>query len=364
MSIPIPEYIRAIAPYKPGKPLDELAREYGIENAVKLASNENPIGPSPLAVQAVQKSLAELHRYPDGAGHNLTRKLAEHLDTDPNRIVLGNGSDDIIGLLTRALIRPGDEVIVPSPSFLMYDIMVRCAGAVSVSVPLEHLAIPIDAVLAAVTPRCRMVFLCNPNNPTGSIVSGTDFERLLQGLPDNIPVVVDEAYMEFVRDPACARSLKYSRLRDSVITLRTFSKAYGLAGLRIGYGVMSSDLAGILHRVRQPFNTSIPAQAAAAAALDDIDFLKQTVDMVHQGLDYFQCELERMHVRFFPTQSNFMLVDVRRSADEVFEQLLWKGVIVRSMTAYGYPEYIRVNVGRPEENRRFIQALREVIEPS
>jgi histidinol-phosphate aminotransferase len=361
MKLSIPDYIASIAPYKPGKPLDELARETGITHAVKLASNENPIGPSPAAVTAIQHALTNLHRYPDGSGHALVVKLAGKLGIDRGQIVLGNGSDDIIGILTRALVRPGDEVIVPSPSFLMYDIMVRCSGAVSVVAPLKNRAICIDDILAAVTPRCKMIFLCNPNNPTGSIVFRADFEKLMTSLPQDIIVVVDEAYMEFVRDSDCAKSLDYDPEKYPIVTLRTFSKAYGLAGLRIGYGVMSKDLADILHRVRQPFNTNSLAQVAANAALDDDDFLRKTIDMVHDGLDYFYAELGRMGVRYFPTQANFMLIDVGQSADAVFEKLLNKGVIVRSMRAYSYPDYIRVNVGQPRENQRFIQSLESVM---
>ncbi len=361
MKLSIPDYIASIAPYKPGKPLDELARETGITHAIKLASNENPIGPSPAAITAIQHALTDLHRYPDGSGHALVVKLANKLSIDPGQIVLGNGSDDIIGILTRALIRPGDEVIVPSPSFLMYDIMVRSCGGVSVVVPLKDRAICIDDILAAVTPRCKMIFLCNPNNPTGSIVSKTHFEKLLASLPRDILVVVDEAYIEFVRDPACARSLACDAEKNPIVTLRTFSKAYGLAGLRIGYGVMSKDLADILHRVRQPFNTNSLAQVAAIAALDDDRFLQKTIDMVHEGLDYFYAELTRAGIAHFPTQANFMLINVGQSADAVFEKLLHKGVIVRSMRPYSYPEYIRVNVGQPRENQRFIQSLESVL---
>ncbi|MFZ3046848.1 MAG: histidinol-phosphate transaminase [Desulfatirhabdiaceae bacterium] len=361
MKLSIPDYIASIAPYKPGKPLDELARETGITHAVKLASNENPIGPSPAAIRAIQHALIDLHRYPDGSGHALVVKLADKLGIDPGQIVLGNGSDDIIGILTRALVRPGDEVIVPSPSFLMYDIMVRCSGAVSVVAPLKNRTICIDDILAAVTPRCKMIFLCNPNNPTGSIVFRADFEKLMTSLPQDIIVVVDEAYMEFVRDSDCARSLDYDPEKYPIVTLRTFSKAYGLAGLRIGYGVMSKELADILHRVRQPFNTNSLAQIAANAALDDDDFLRKTIDMVHDGLDYFYAELGRMGVRYFPTQANFMLIDVGQSADAVFEKLLHKGVIVRSMRAYSYPDYIRDNVGQPLEKQRFIQSLESVM---
>ncbi len=361
MIVKIPEHILSIEPYKPGKPIDELAREYGIAHAVKLASNENPLGPSPMAVQAVSRTLSGLHRYPDGRGHDLTVKLSEHLGFSPDHFVLGNGSDDLIGMLTRALLQPGDEAIIPKPSFLMYDIDVRSAGAVPVHVPLQSLSISAGDLLEKVTSRTRMVFICNPNNPTGTVMSRNDFRAFLNVLPTDIVVVADEAYMEFVRDPDCANSLEFIQEDRPIVALRTFSKAYGLAGLRIGYGVMAPELAGILHRIRQPFNASLPAQAGAAAAIDDAAFLKKTVQTVHDGLDYLYVELDRMGVRYFPTQANFFLIDTGQDADAVFENLLKKGVIVRSMSSYGYPQYIRVNTGLAEENKRLVQALGQVL---
>ena len=361
MIIKIPEYIQSIEPYKPGKPIDELAREYGIQNAIKLASNENPLGPSPLAVQAITLALSNLHRYPDGRGHDLTVKLSSRLGFSPDHFVLGNGSDDLIGMLTRALLQPGDEAIIPTPSFLMYDIDVRSAGAIPVHVPLRSLSICANDLLERVTSRTRMVFICNPNNPTGTVMSRNDFEKFIGALPPGIIVVVDEAYMEFVRDPDCFKSMAYILGNKPVVALRTFSKAYGLAGLRIGYGVMAPELAGILHRIRQPFNVSLLAQAGAVAALEDEAFLNKTVQTVHEGLDYLYAELDRIGVRYFPTQANFFLIDAGQDADMVFENMLKKGVIVRSMSSYGYPEYIRINTGLPEENKRLIQAIKQVL---
>jgi histidinol-phosphate aminotransferase len=362
MKLPIADNILSISPYKPGKPLEELAREYGVTAAVKLASNENPLGPSPKAVAAVSASLGGLHRYPDGAAFELRTALGAHLGLDPQCIVPGNGSDEVIGMLTAALLRPGDEVILPRPSFLMYEIMTRCADARPVPVALKDLNIDLPAVLERVGPRTRMVFLCNPNNPTGTVIRKKPLERFLDRLPSDVAVVLDEAYMEFVRDPECARGFEYLRDDRPLVVLRTFSKAYGLAGLRIGYGVMPAQLADLLHRVRQPFNVGIPAQAGALAALADSDFLERTVRLVHAGIAELTAGLNRMGVDSFPTQANFFLIDVKRSADAVFEQLLRRGVIVRSMSSYGYPEYIRVNVGLPDENRRLLATLSEVLE--
>jgi len=361
MKISIPENILSIKPYKPGKPLEELEREYGIAKSIKLASNENPLGPSPMAVKAMQGALEKLNRYPDGSGYDLIKKVSQHLDVPPNNIVLGNGSDDIIGMLTWALLRPGDEVVLPQPSFLMYDIMVRSAAAIPVTVPLSSLSIDLKRMQGKITSRTRMVFLCNPNNPTGTVIFKKDFENFMDSLPPEVVVVVDEAYFEFIRDQEkCASGIDYLDEARPLVTLRTFSKAYGLAGLRIGYGIMPEKIAGLLNRVRQPFNTSSLAQIGAKAALDDKAFLKKTLEITHKGLDYLHAALDRLGIKYFPTQTNFFLIDVEKDADEIFESMLRHGVIVRSMKSYGYPQYIRINVGLAEENARFIEVLEKV----
>lgn len=361
MNINAPEHILSIAPYTPGKPIEELEREYGIQNPVKLASNENPLGPSPMAVAAAKKVLNNLHRYPDGAAHDLSAKLALQLGVKPENIVLGNGSDEVIALLAQALLQPGDDVIIPYPSFLMYDITVRSVGATPVYVPLTKLHIDLDAVKERITPATRMIFICNPNNPTGTVVNKGDMVRFLADLPENIVVVMDEAYLEFVRDPDAAKGLDYIDETRPLVSLRTFSKAYGLAGIRVGYGVMPVGLSNLLHRIRPPFNVNLPAQAAAVAALDDEAFLQKTVRLVHEGLDNLYHTLDEMGLGYFASQTNFYLIDVAGDAHDVFEKLLRHGVIVRSMRSYGYNEYLRVNVGLPEENQRFITALAKVL---
>jgi histidinol-phosphate aminotransferase len=361
MPFTVAEYIRSIAPYVPGKPLEELEREYGIADSVKLASNENPLGPSPKAVAAIGEALGRLHRYPDGSAFALTRKLARHLQVDPEQIVLGNGSDEILGMLSRVLLGPGDEAVMPRPSFLMYEISVRASGASPVFVPLKDLAIDLDRVADAVGDRTRIVFLCNPNNHTGSVIDQNRMSDFLAVLPEGVVVVLDEAYIEFVRDATAARGLTLMDTGRPLVILRTFSKAYGLAGLRVGYAVMPAELAQLLHRVRMPFNVSSLAQAGALAALDDQGFLNKTLRQVHKGIDdLFQALAER-DIACFPTQANFFLIDVKKNADAVFEEMLKKGVIVRSMSAYGYPTYIRVNAGADEENRRLILALEQVL---
>jgi histidinol-phosphate aminotransferase len=358
MKLDIPAYIHTIPPYVPGKPVEELERELGITDSIKLASNENPLGPSPKALAALGIAAAKLHRYPDGAGFELTQRLADHLRVQPAQIVLGNGSDDLLGMLARVLLQPGDEAIVPAPSFLMYTIVVRSAGAEPVMVPLnQDLAMDLPAMLAKVGPRTRMVFICNPNNPTGAAIRRKAFDDFLAALPERVLVVVDEAYYEFVRDGGCVSALAYLEAPRTVVTLRTFSKAYGLAGLRVGYGVMDAGLAELLNRVRMPFNVNTLGQVAATAALDDGAFLEKTLCTVHQGLDFLYAELAGRGLRYFPSQANFFLIDVGRPADEIFQALLRQGVIVRSMRAYGYPSFIRLSVGLPEENRRFLRAL-------
>jgi len=361
MTIRVPENILDIQPYVPGKPIEELEREMGIARSIKLASNENPLGPSPLALAAIQEVLGRLHRYPDGSGHALIQSLARHLNCPRETIVIGNGSDDIIALLTNTLLGPGERAVMPRPSFLMYEIAVRTVGAEPVFVPLQELAIDLDGMRRAVDARTRLVFLCNPNNPTGSVISKGDFARFLDALPAEVVVVVDEAYIEFVRDPDCLQSSAYWAGARPVVTLRTFSKLYGLAGLRVGYGVMPAELADYLNRIRQPFNVNALAQAAARAALQDRDFVARTLRVVHDGLDLLSKALADMGVRFFPTQSNFFLIDVEQDAEAVFQAMLRQGVIVRSMRGYGYPRCIRINVGTAEENERFLMALRKVL---
>ncbi|MEJ2657774.1 MAG: histidinol-phosphate transaminase [Desulfobacterales bacterium] len=357
MKVSVPDYILSIKPYSPGKPLEELEREYGIGDSIKLASNENPLGPSPMALEAIRRAMPKLNRYPDGSGHDLIRKISEHIGVSPRHIVLGNGSDEIIAMLAFAILQPGDEAILPDPSFLMYDIMVRGAGAIPVSVPLTSFSIDLKRIKERITPKTRIIFLCNPNNPTGTIITKKDFERFLQGIPGEIIVVVDEAYIEFVRDQNCAKSLEYMDNITSLVTLRTFSKAYGLAGLRIGYGVMSAAIADILNRIRLPFNASSLAQVGAGAALEDKNFLEKVISVIHEGLDFLYDALDRLGIKYFPTQANFFLIDVRKDADKIYENMLKQGVIVRSMKSYGYPNYIRVNVGIHEENVRFLKAL-------
>lgn len=360
MKLNVPPYIKDIKPYVQGKPIEELEREYKISGSVKLASNENPLGSSPMAVKALIASLWKLNRYPDGSGYYLKKKISEKLNIVSDSIVLGSGSDEIIGMLARAFLTPDDEVVMTAPSFLMYEIMTRISGARPVFVPLNGLDMDLDAMMDAVTQSTRMIFITNPNNPTGAIVKHDHLKAFLDRIPRDVVLVIDEAYIEFVRDQSCADGLSLSTGDRPVVLLRTFSKAYGLAGLRIGYGVMPPEIAGILDRVRQPFNTSLPAQAAAAAALDDNLFLERTLMLLHEEIDFMQAELKKAGAISFPTQANFFLVDVRTDADLFFTAMLKHGVIIRSMVSYGFSEYIRVNAGLRDENLKFLEAFKKV----
>lgn len=361
MKIRTPSYISNLSPYKPGKPLEELEREYGISNSVKIASNENPLGPSPKALEAIRDALQNLHRYPDGSGFKLKNRICEKYGIGFEQVVLGNGSDDIIAMLARAFLQPGDEVILPNPTFLMYAILASSAGATLVEVPLKSLAIDLDEILDRISSKTKMIIICNPNNPTGHFIDDRTFKRFVDQVPENLLILIDEAYIEFVRSADTFDSIEYVKSGKAIVILRTFSKAYGLAGLRIGFGIMLSEIADLLNRVRQPFNTNNLAQAGALAAIDDEDFVTKTIKLVHDGLDFLYQRLDRMGIEYFPSQANFFLINVCRDADTVFESMLREGVIVRSMKGYGYPEYIRVNIGLPEENERFLKALAKVL---
>lgn len=361
ISLTVPEHIRLLKPYIPGKPLAALAREYGITDSVKLSSNENPLGPSPKAMAAVRSVLAGVHRYPDDGGYELIHRLATHHSLVPEAVVLGNGSDELLTMLARAFLHPGDIALIPQPSFLVYELVTRWAGAECQFVPLKNMTIDLEALADQVSDRCRMVFLCNPNNPTGTVVTRKALEAFLDRIPEDLIVVMDEAYGEFVRADDCPRGIDYLKGNRPIVILHTFSKIYGLAGLRIGYGLMPPEIAAILQQVRIPFNVNSLAQAAAVAALEDTDFTDATRRLIALGLAFLARELGDLGIRYFPTETNFFLIDVGRPADEVYEQLLRQGVIVRPMTSYGYPQYIRVNVGLHEENERLIWALSRVL---
>jgi histidinol-phosphate aminotransferase len=358
-----PEHIASIIPYPPGKPIEELEREYGISGSIKLASNENPLGPSPRAIEAIAAACSKLHRYPDGSGFYLRKKLAERFCIPFEGILLGNGSNEIIELVIRAFLTPGDEVIMPAPSFILYRLVVQWMGGRPIAIPLNaNLGIDLEKTAEAISPKTKVIFLTNPNNPTGKIISKSDFSGFLSELPSELVVVLDEAYIEFNKDPQTPSGFDYiGKGGPGVVVLRTFSKAYGLAGLRIGFGAMDPYIASFLNRVRQPFNTGSLAQAAALAALDDEEFLHRTQQTVWSGLKYLYNEVEKIGLRYIPSEANFFLIEVGCEAKTVYEAMLRRGVIIRSMASYGMERFIRVNAGLPEENSRFVRALTEVL---
>ncbi len=360
LKIRVSENVSSLVPYPPGKPIDELERELGIKGSIKLASNENPLGPSPKAIEAVRASAGDLHRYPDGSSYYLKRDLAAHLGVTPDMIVLGNGSNEVIELLMRALFNTGDEAVMGEPSFAVYPIVVKCMGGVSVRVPLTNdFKHDLPAMARAVTDRTRVIFIANPNNPTGTMVTAEEIERFLEMVPDDVVICMDEAYAEFVRSPGYPDSIGLLSRDRPILVLRTFSKVYGLAGLRVGYGVADPELAGYLERVRQPFNVNSAAQVAARAALGDAEHLEKTVANNAAGLTYLYAELTRMGFEFVETEANFFMIKVG-DGKGVYDALLREGVIVRPMASYGLGEYIRVTVGLPGENERFVKALLKV----
>jgi histidinol-phosphate aminotransferase len=351
-------HIRSLDPYQPGKPVEELERELGIEGSIKLASNENPLGPSPRAVAAIREAVSGIHRYPDGASFSLRAKLAERLQIGQEQLVFGAGADEVLELLVKVLVGPGDEVVYAWPSFAMYPIVVQGMGAKPVAVPLDRdLVHDLPAMAKAVTPRTRLVFVCNPNNPTGTSVGAESFDRFAEALPATAVLAVDEAYVDFANRNDLPDSLAWVRRRPGTIALRTFSKIYGLAGLRIGYGVADPELAGYLQRARHPFNVSRLAEAAALAAIDDDEHAERSRRLNREGLAYLRRELAVLGIETWPSDANFVLA---RTGPEAHERLLYEGVIVRPLAGLGMPEHVRISVGLPEENERMVKTLRRL----
>ncbi len=356
----VPEWIRTLTPYPPGKPIEELERELGIRDSIKLASNENPLGPSPKAVAAIAAVLADLHRYPDGSAFYLKRRLAERLGVSEAELIVGNGSNEIIELAVRTFLRPGDEAVMADQAFVVYRLVVQSAGGSSRMVPLRDFTHDLEAIAAAVTPRTRLVFLGNPNNPTGTIFRRAAWRAFLGRLPEHLLVVADEAYAEYVEDPEYPDTIRERGDRVPVLSLRTFSKLYGLAGLRIGYGVAAAPVIDALDRIRQPFNVNALALAGARAALDDEEHVRRTLAANRAGMAFLVEAFRALGLAHVPSAANFVLVRVGDGA-RVYEALLRRGVIVRPMAVYGFPEHVRVTVGTEAENARFVAALRAVL---
>ncbi|MEW5769713.1 MAG: histidinol-phosphate transaminase [Pseudomonadota bacterium] len=357
-----PAHIRAIAPYQPGKPIAELAREMGLDEAqiVKLASNENPLGASPRALAAIENVLMDLARYPDGGGFDLKAALSRHLGVAAGRIVLGNGSNDVLEMAARAFLAPGGSAVYSQYAFAVYPLAVQAAGARGIEVPARDFGHDLEAMLAAIEADTRLVFIANPNNPTGTLVDGAALADFVARVPAHVGIVLDEAYFEYLPAELRGDSLAWIDAHPNLMVTRTFSKAYGLAGLRVGYAVCHEQVVDLLNRVRQPFNVNSLAQAAAIAALDDAAFLEHGLSINREGMAQLTHGLDALGVSYIPSHGNFLACRVGDAA-RVNHALLERGVIVRPIAGYGMPEHLRVSVGLAEENTRFLRVLGEIL---
>ncbi len=355
-----PSHISAIAPYQPGKPLSELERELGITGAVKLASNENPVGASPLALAAARAALDEVARYPDGNGFELKRAIAAHHGVEEDTIVLGNGSNDVLELVARSFLAPGAAAVFAQHAFAVYALATQSIGATGIEVPAHAYGHDLPAIAAAITDRVQVVFIANPNNPTGTLAPPHEVHAFLEGVPGRVLVVLDEAYSEYLPDELKSESVAWLTEFPNLVVTRTFSKVYGLAGLRVGYGLAHAAVADLMNRVRQPFNVSSVAQAAATAALADHAFVAQSRERNRQGMVQITAGLGDLGLDFVPSYGNFVSFRVA-DAPAIYQRLLRLGVIVRPIAAYGMPDFLRVSVGLPEENARFLAALAQAL---
>ncbi len=353
--------ILRLTPYVPGKPIEEVKRELGIDDIIKLASNENPLGPSPKALEAMKAALNNIGQYPEGSCYELRQAVAKHLDVLPEMLIFGSGADEVIHYIGVALLDGDDEIVQAHPSFVQYCAAATLMDCPARMVPLKDWTHDLDAMLAAVNERTKLFFISNPNNPTGTIVWADAVERVLDALPERCVMVLDEAYYEYVDDPAYTRSIEWVRQGRNVITLRTFSKIYALAGLRVGYGIAPVRLIELLERVRLPFNVNSVAQVGGIASLQDPDQVTRTREQNRRSKEYIYGELQKMGLPYTPTQANFIWMDVQRDCKEVFTELMKRGVIVRTGDIFGAPTHIRVTTGTDEQNERFISTLREVL---
>ena len=351
-----PEYVLGIQPYVPGKPIGELERELGISNSIKLASNENPVGPSPASLKAIKDSISDINRYPDGAGYYLRKALSDMLSVEEDEVILGNGSNELLDIAARTYLKDGDDAVMAVPSFVVYSMAVQSVGGNSIQIPLKDYTHDLAAMADAITEKTKMIFIANPNNPTGTMIKKDDFDRLMEKVSNDILVIIDEAYYEYVSGPDYADSMKYLRGQKNILILRTFSKIYGLAGLRIGYGIAKKEILADMNRLREPFNTNTIAQRAAFAALKDRDHVINSRNVNEAGKKYLYRELDSIGIKYVPTEANFIYIPIGDSMS-VYSGLLKMGIIIRPMG----PKAIRVTIGLPEENKRFIEAFKTVV---
>lgn len=354
--------VQKLHPYQAGKPTDELERELGIKNIVKLASNENPLGLSELVKSALQKELTGLTRYPDANGYYLKEALAQKYDLQSDQITLGNGSNDLLEIIARAFVSECDEVIFAQYAFVVYPLVTQAIGAQAVVVPAKDYGHDLDAMVDAITDKTKLIFIANPNNPTGTFLQPKQLKAFLAQVPAHILVVLDEAYFEYVSEEIRGNAIEWINEYSNLIVSRTFSKAYGLAGLRVGYAISDANIADILNRVRQPFNCNALALKAAETVLSDSEYLDQTVALNKVGMADFSHFFTKHNLDFIPSMGNFIVVNVGKSGDQVYQQLLHEGVIVRPLTGYGLPNHLRISIGTEYENQRFKQALINVLQ--
>lgn len=354
--------LEAIKAYVPGKPVEEVERELGVKVEAKLASNENTLGPSPLAVQAIIDAAGQVNLYPDGSCHYLRQALSEKTGISTDQLLITNGADEALSMIARTYINPGDETVMPAPSFPQYEFATRVMDATPRMIPLKSdFTYDIEAMIDAVSDRTRIFYLCSPNNPTGTILTRAQLEFALDKLPKNILVVLDEAYYEYAAGPDYFDALDYINNGYPVVALRTFSKIYGLAGLRVGYAIASKDMIRDIHSVREPFNVNRLAQVAAAAALLDSGHVEKGLKLVEEGKTLLYAELGALGFSCVPTHTNFVFVNFKQSTDRLFQELLHKGIIVRPGGIYGYPDYARITIGTETENNKFLEALKDIL---
>ena len=349
--------VRSVGTYQPGSPIEDVKRALKLSSVIKLASNENALGPSPKAVAALRKVTGSLHRYPDATCNELRTQLAKRWRINPASLIIGNGSDELIVMALRAFVDPGDEIVVAQPTFLIYELQGKACGATVRTVPLRGYRYDLSAMRSAVTSHTKLVFIANPDNPTGTYVTARELKAFLQDLPSQTLVFMDEAYYEFVEARDYPQTLSWVNDHSLIVT-RSFSKAYGLAGLRVGYGIAQPPVIAALNAVREPFNVNTLAQVAATAALGDTAFLAKTRRMIREGRQYLTKTLEALHIRYVPSATNFLLLELGPRAEEIAQALLRQGVIVREMSAWKLSGCLRVTIGTMPENRRFVQALK------
>lgn len=352
--------IMKIKSYQPGKPIEEVKRELGLKTVAKLASNENPLGPSNKAIEAIKKYAGKVNIYPDGGGYYLKRALVEKLGLEEEKIILGNGSDEIISLITRVFLQKGEEAIMGDPSFLMYKIDTQLSQARIIPIPLNDFRLNLPAMAKAITPKTKLIFISNPNNPTGTIVEEKEVRIFLKDLSPQIIVIFDEAYFEYVEDENYPQTINLLNGGNNIVILRTFSKIYGLAGLRVGYGISQPQIIKILNRARPPFNVNSLAQVAALASLKDQDQIIRSKKLIKEEKEYLYSKLDKMKLSYIPTQANFILIKLGIKAPYIEKKLLQDGIIIRGMKAYNLTQYIRLTIGTREQNEKFIRALDKI----